>query len=74
MAGRSGPRSQESMYPSSSPSNEDPFHPHVHMPDPHRMPEPQRYYDNESENLDRYDRNRDTYGSDGSNGDDDRYY
>ncbi|KAI0767675.1 1,3-beta-glucan synthase [Fomes fomentarius] len=73
MAGRPGTRSQEGMY-SPSPSSEDPFHQQIHMPDPHAMPEPQRYYDNDSEHLDRYDRNRDTYGSDGSNGDEDRYY
>ncbi|KAI0752508.1 hypothetical protein C8Q80DRAFT_1267053 [Daedaleopsis nitida] len=68
------PRSQEGAYASSSPSSEDPFHPHMHMPDPHAMPAPERYYDNDSEHLDRYDRHRDTYGSDGSNGDDDRDY
>nr|QCR99115.1 1,3-beta-D-glucan synthase [Grifola frondosa] len=72
MAGRSGPRSQEGMYVSSSPSSDphDPFS-NVHA----QMPEPQRYYDNDSDQIDNYGR-RDTYGSDGSNGgnDDDRYY
>ena len=38
------------------------------------MPEPARYYDNDSDHLDRYDRRRDTFASDGSMGDDDRYY
>ena len=37
------------------------------------MPEPHRYYDHDDEHIDQYGR-RDTYGSDGSNVDDDRYY
>lgn len=71
MASRSGPRSQEGMYTSSSPPSSDPHDPFHH---PVQMPDPARYYDNDSEHLDRYDRHRDTYGSDGSNADDDRYY
>lgn len=70
MASRPGPHSQEGMYVSSSPPSSDPhdpFHQPVQMPDP-------RYYDHDSEGLDRYDRHRDTYASDGSNADDDRYY
>ncbi|RPD75870.1 hypothetical protein L226DRAFT_390984 [Lentinus tigrinus ALCF2SS1-7] len=70
MAARPGPHSQEGMYVSSSPPSSDPhdpFHQSMQMPDP-------RYYDNDSEHLDRYDRHRDTYASDGSMADDDRYY
>lgn len=68
MAARPGPRSQEGMYTSPSPSSDphDPFS-NSHGADP-------RYYDNESENAD-YNR-RDTYASDGSNNglNDDGYY
>ena len=68
MAARSGSRSHEGMYSSSPPSSDphDPFS-NAQAADP-------RYYDNESEHE--YGRgNRDTYGSDSSNvNDDDRYY
>lgn len=68
MAGRPGPRSQEGVYHSPSPSSDphDPFS-NSHVTD-------QRYYDNDSENAD-YNR-RDTYASDGSNNglNDDGYY
>ncbi|KAM5546011.1 hypothetical protein V8D89_000137 [Ganoderma adspersum] len=69
MASRPG-HSQDGYVPSSSPSSDphDPFHQPVQMPEAHR------YYDNDSDNLDRYDRQRDTYASDGSQADDDRYY
>ncbi|TFK89235.1 glycosyltransferase family 48 protein, partial [Polyporus arcularius HHB13444] len=70
MTSRPGPHSQEGMYVSSSPPSSDPHDPFHH---PMQMPDP-RYYDNDSEHLDRYDRHRETYASDGSNGDDDRYY
>ena len=66
MAGRPGPRSQEGMYVSSSPtSDQDPFS--------NAQAADGRYYDNDSDNYNR----RDTYMSDSSqNGlnDDDRYY
>lgn len=68
MAARSGSRSHEGMYSSSPPSSDphDPFS-NSQAADP-------RYYDNESEHD--YGRgNRDTYGSDSSNvNEDDRYY
>ena len=68
MAGRPDPRHQEGMYPSSSPSSSDPHDPFSGSQGEHV------YYDNESEHE--YGRgNRDTYGSDSSNvNDDDRYY
>ena len=72
MASRAAPHSQDSMYVSSSPPSSDPHDPfYQHHP---QMPEPVRYYDNDSEHLGRYDRRRDTYASDGSMADDDRYY
>lgn len=69
MASRPG-HSQDGYVPSSSPSSDphDPFHHPVQMPEAHR------YYDNDSDHLDRYDRQRDTYASDGSQADDDRYF
>ncbi|KAJ8469972.1 hypothetical protein ONZ51_g8642 [Trametes cubensis] len=69
MAARSGSRSREGPYASPSPPSSDPHDPfsNVHMPEPHR------YYDHDDEHIDQYGR-RDTYGSDGSNVDDDRYY
>jgi hypothetical protein len=67
MAARPGPRSNEG-YPS-SPSTD----PHGPFGDNAQAP---RYYDNESDNADNYNR-RDTYGSDQSNPgypENDRYY
>ncbi|KAL1948262.1 hypothetical protein VTO73DRAFT_12337 [Trametes versicolor] len=68
MAGR-GPRSQEGMYTSPSPPSSDPHDPFSNA----QMPEPHRYYDQEDDHMDQYGR-RDTYGSEGSNLDEDRYY
>lgn len=68
MAGR-GPRSQEGMYTSPSPPSSDPHDPFSNA----QMPEPHRYYDQEDDHIDQYGR-RDTYGSEGSNLDEDRYY
>ena len=69
MASRSGPPSHEGMYSSSPPSSD----PHDPFSNAHAQGDP-RYYDNDSDHD--YNRgNRDTYGSDSSNiQDDDRYY
>ncbi|KAL7284815.1 hypothetical protein ACG7TL_002125 [Trametes sanguinea] len=69
MASRSGSRSNEGMYPSPSPPSSDPHDPFNNVP----MPDPHPYYDHDDDHIDQYGR-RDTYGSDGSNVDDDRYY
>ncbi|THH32853.1 hypothetical protein EUX98_g1321 [Antrodiella citrinella] len=68
MAGRPDPRSQEGIYPSSSPSSSDPHDPFSNSQGEHV------YYDNESDHNDY--RARDTYASDSSNHgyNDDGYY
>ena len=68
MAGRSGSRSHEGVYSSSPPSSD----PHDPFSNSH-VPADARYY-NDADSEHDY-RNRDTYGSDSSNiNDDDRYY
>lgn len=69
MAGRSGSRSHEGQYSSSPPSSD----PHDPFSNSHAPADPRFYNDNDSEHD--YRNNRDTYGSDSSNiNDDDRYY
>ena len=67
MAARSGSRSHEGMYSSSPPS------PDPHDPFSNSQAADGRYFDGDSDHD--YRGNRDTYGSDSSNiNDDDRYY